>query len=132
MANFTDSGTDLVKALWTSFHAIEVVRQCKSKSETDLRNIGVEKNQDPMERHFQRYGYRRSKDFGEERRLIPPNVSPPSDLMRAIMDKGTETTLSSPSKSVISSPAVNFTLGDSASPEGPNHHFEHFTQGVFD
>uniref|UniRef100_A0AC35G3Z6 Innexin n=1 Tax=Panagrolaimus sp. PS1159 TaxID=55785 RepID=A0AC35G3Z6_9BILA len=110
-------GTDLVKALWASYHGIEIARKCKS--ETDLTKVGVENGKKPgYESYYQRGGgYNRSKDYGEIRRLVPPpNVSPPHDLVKALMDKGSDTSTTpntSPSKSVTSNnPGVNFSLGE--------------------
>lgn len=126
-------GTDLVKALWASFHGIEIARKCKS--ETDLQKIGIgnDTKRGPgfgPDRQYQRYGYRRSKDFGEERRLVPPHTSPPSDLMKALMDKGTDSSPTSPTNtSVTSTPAVNFTLGE---PRGKNNYVNvSYFRGVY-
>uniref|UniRef100_A0A914Y8H6 Uncharacterized protein n=1 Tax=Panagrolaimus superbus TaxID=310955 RepID=A0A914Y8H6_9BILA len=123
-------GTDLVKALWASYHGIEIARKCKS--ETDLTKIGIDgiggEKKGGYESYYQRGGYQRSKDYDESRRLVPPpNVSPPRDLMKALMDKGSDTSTTpntSPNKSVTSNPPVNFSLG-----EGRINQLENFYSG---
>lgn len=87
-------GTDLVRALWTSYHGIEATRRCKS--ETDLTKVGIEQSVNKFDNwKLRKESLAYSLQGYEDRKLLPP-PSPPSELMRVLMEKGTDTSESTP------------------------------------
>uniref|UniRef100_A0AC34QBQ3 Innexin n=1 Tax=Panagrolaimus sp. JU765 TaxID=591449 RepID=A0AC34QBQ3_9BILA len=104
-------GTDLVRALWTSFHGIEESRR-RCKSETDLTKVGVQESVNKFEDwRLRKESMTHSLEGYENRKLLPP-PSPPAELMRVLMDKGTDTSESTPVHGVGQNNPTTFYLAN--------------------
>jgi len=92
-------GTDLVRALWCSYHGIELRRRCNSLPDlkkADATAIDIDESVDKFnDWRLRRLSNARSLDGDLNKKLLPP-PTPPQELMRAIFDKGTDTSESSP------------------------------------
>ena len=93
-------GTDLVRALWCSYHGIELRRRCNSlpdlKAAGGCTAIDVDESVEKFnDWRLRKLSHAKSFDGDLNKKLIPP-PTPPQELMRAIFDKGTDTSESSP------------------------------------